>query len=341
MRYDRILMLFILCLFSISGQGQRLSSPIESAEVRWVSQYPSAPGSRVKSNRRFVDVLAAIAGVKKDRSSQVLKPVGILSASKESFWMINQYDQTLQRYEKGRTIVPGSFQRKKHAFQSIVGCCRMPGSGILFTDSRLNKIFLLSGNNKAIHEFGHQLNLNQPTGIAISKSGQVWVIETAAHKVSILDHDGNLIRTFGQRGKGDGEFNYPTSIWIDADGVVYIVDALNYRIQIFDADGNFVRCFGKAGHVSGSFALPKSVATDSYGDIYVVDALLHNVQIFDRAGNFLLAFGSQGREHGQFWLPSAVYIDPYDTIYIADTYNARVQLFTLDKIRLTDETKDH
>ncbi len=339
MNCKRVVFMIVLLLQSFYGFTQsNLVSSIESAEIKWVGQFPAPNDSRLKQHHSFISILKTIIGVKRRRSSISYKPVGLLATSPDVFWFVDQNSETIQRVDKNTCKPPPAFHRQKFIFQSLVGLCSFTGKGILFTDSRLNKIFKLSNNQKSITEFNQEVTLNQPTGIAFSKRrAEVWVIETASHKVTIMDTLGKKIRSFGGRGAGNGEFNFPTSVWMDNKGFVYINDALNYRIQIFDDLGNFISSFGQAGNATGYFALPKSVATDSYDDIYVVDALLHTVQIFDKGGRFLLSFGSQGREKEKFWLPSSIYVDEHDYIYVADSYNARIQIFKLDKIVLRHE----
>ncbi len=83
---------------------------------------------------------------------------------------------------------------------------------------------MLSADQKELRMLND--SLDQPTGIAWSESTQeIWVVETHAHRVAILNSEGELIRRLGRRGSGPGEFNYPTFIWIDSFGNIYIVDS--------------------------------------------------------------------------------------------------------------------
>ena len=334
MRY--ICTLLILLITSSNGVTQVLkdtSGVIESAEVKWLSEFPSKDKKQYKKRNGLIKTLALIAGISTAGQIQLSKPMSIIATSPEDIWVLDQGNANLLRVKENLGDVPRIFSRNKFIYQSLVGMCSLPDKGILFTDSRLNKIFFLTNDQKSVTVLSDSLVLNQPTGIAFYPAGkQIWVVETASHCITILDESGKKIRSFGSRGAGDGEFNFPTSIWIDDKGFAYVVDALNYRIQIFDKDGKFLNKFGEAGDTAGYFALPKGIATDSYGNIYVTDALFHLVQIFDKQGNFLHSFGSQGREAEKFWMPSGIFIDKQNTIYIADSYNSRIQLFNLANI---------
>ena len=59
-------------------------------------------------------------------------------------------------------------------------------------------------------------------------------------RVHKFTRDGKLIKIFGKKGKGPGEFGSPHTMAWDSKGRLFIGDRANGRIQIFDADGNFL-----------------------------------------------------------------------------------------------------
>lgn len=294
--------------------------------VRWVSEYPS-PDSKGHKKGIFGRIGEFIFG---PGALVLTKPMAIFAQSPENYYVLDQKTVSLTHIheQKGSTLKPKS--KLVNPPGSLVGLCDFPGRGFLITDSRINTLFVMSTDGKRVAVLNDTLVLDQPTGIAyLAAKNEIWVLETKAHQIAILNANGERIKTIGLRGNKPGEFNYPTHIWIDQQGLVYIVDSMNYRIQIFNADGGWVSMFGQAGDASGYFARPKGIATDSHGNIYVVDALFHNVQIFNSKGQLLYHFGNQGRESGNFWMPNGIYIDKNDYIYIADSYNSRVQIFQL------------
>jgi DNA-binding beta-propeller fold protein YncE len=265
-------------------------------------------------------------------SIEIKNPVDVYADSPEVVWILSQGNSSI--IMGNRTgLKKAKFKGKRNiSLPSLVGICAADKKQLLFTDSYNNKIYALSRDGTELEEFGTNLSLDRPTGIACSElSGDIWVVETNGHRVSILDREGNFIKSIGDRGTKNSQFNYPTHIWIDSEGNVYIVDSMNYRVQVFDKDGKFLYCFGEAGNASGYMARPKGIASDSYGNIYLADALFHTVQIFDKEGNFLYSFGSQGKGEGQFWLPNGLYIDKNNYIYVSDNYNNRIQIFRLVK----------
>jgi DNA-binding beta-propeller fold protein YncE len=296
--------------------------------VEWLRELPS--GGRDQDRKGTGEKIVEFVFGKRN-TPRLTRPVAVLSGNPEETWVVDQENGVLFRYRKEVGEITHFRDRQYRSFKSLVGICSLPEERILFTDSYSNKIFVFTAGKKEVHSLNDSVPFERPTGIAFCPStGNIWVVESQAHCVTILGADGNFVKRFGLRGTGPGEFNYPTSVWIDRSGKAYIVDALNFRIQIFDDQGNFISMFGRPGDVSGSFARPKGIATDSYGHIYVADALFHAVQIFDQSGRFLYSFGTQGQGKGEFWMPSGLYIDGADHIYVADSYNSRVQVFKLN-----------
>lgn len=326
-------LLFIVTVLSYSCQavyGQdtiktQSSSVLETAEIKWMSQWPSSKGETKIGFKSWINNF--VFGKK---AASLSKPISLLVADQDIMYILDQGNNAVFKVSKKPKESLHIIKKKNIDFTSLVGICAFRKNEFLFTDSYLNKILIYNEENKDCTFLNDSLVLSQPTGIAYSSlTNEIWVVETNEHRISILNEKGELIRRIGKRGTESGEFNYPTYIWIDNSGNVYIIDSMNFRVQVFDKDGKVLSVFGKLGDGSGSMARPKGIATDSYGNIYIVDALFNVVQIFDINGNFLYKFGSQGQGEGQFWMPSGIYIDSENNIYIADSYNSRIQVFQL------------
>ncbi len=303
-------------LFSQDPQGTNVR------DVVWIRQFPS---EKTSDDQSFFQKMNNFIFGKK--AQLLMNPVSSINDEYGNIWVLNQGNGSIVKITEEKKSISTMLINKSGSYPSLVSICSVPGKGVLFTDSYLNGVFLVSPDDQ-ISSFTDFDSLQQPTGIAYNrKTNEVWITETGAHRVSIFSADGAQIKSLGGRGTGPGLFNFPTHIWIDPDGTAYIVDAMNFRIQIFSETGNYISGFGEAGNVSGSMARPKGIACDSKGNIYVADALFNNVQIFDKKGRFLYYFGEQGQSREQFWMPSGIYIDNMDNIYISDSYNNRVQVF--------------
>jgi hypothetical protein len=82
----------------------------------------------------------------------------------------------------------------------------------------------------------------QPTDVTWDVAGNIYISDGYVNsRVAKLDKNGEWIKSWGQRGKGPGEFNLVHSIASDAQGLIYVGDRNNRRIQVFDGEGTFVR----------------------------------------------------------------------------------------------------
>ena len=73
------------------------------------------------------------------------------------------------------------------------------------------------------------------------------VAECWNHGVSVFSSDGTHLRSFGKRGKNNGELNAPSGIAFDSLGNIAVADCNNHWVQVFDRNGKFLRKFGEYG----------------------------------------------------------------------------------------------
>jgi DNA-binding beta-propeller fold protein YncE len=168
------------------------------------------------------------------------------------------------------------------------------------------------------------------------------------HAVRVYDEAGKVVRQWGKRGKGDGEFNQPGGIVLGRDGTVWVADQGNHRIQKFTAEGKFLGKWGKHGKKAGQFggeepagsrfAGPHFLALDSKGRLYTTEGVAGRVQQFSAEGKALLAWGDKGNQPGGFgglrtgyakhtFGPIAVMVDRHDRVWVS-SLNDRVQCFS-------------
>ncbi len=110
---------------------------------------------------------------------------------------------------------------------------------------------------------------NAPSDILVAPDGSIFVADghggdTNARIVK-FDKDGKLIKTWGRKGKGPGEFDSPHGLAMDSVGRLFVADRSNSRIQIFDQNGNFLEEWRQFGRPSGIYITKDDV-------IYVADS---------------------------------------------------------------------
>lgn len=262
------------------------------------------------------------------RDVRIVRPMAVVASPEGKVFVadpgvrgVHLFDIRHNRYR----LIRG---RDGQLLPSPVALAISPGGEVYLSDSRLGAVFVIEPGATEAVKVPLQALLARPAGLALEPgSGRLYLVDTGSHEVKVFARDGALLKRFGRRGTGEGEFNFPTMIWLDRQGRLLVADSMNFRIQLFDGAGHYLKQFGGVGRGAGRHAQPKGIATDSRGHIYVVDSLLHGLQIFDPAGAYLLRVGRRGTANGEFWLPAGIFIDGSDTIYIADSYNRRLQIF--------------
>jgi sugar lactone lactonase YvrE len=108
----------------------------------------------------------------------------------------------------------------------------------------------------------------QPNDVLVTPRGEIFV--SCGHgqgKSEILkfSKDGTLIKRWGQKGTGPGEFDQPHALAMDSKGRLFVGDRNNNRIQIFDQDGKFLEEWKQ-------FSRPSGIYIDKKDNIYVADS---------------------------------------------------------------------
>ena len=80
--------------------------------------------------------------------------------------------------------------------------------------------------------------LNQPTDIAISSSGALYIVEFGNHRVNKWSVGASSGQTVA--GQADASFNstspflhFPAGLYLDSDDNVYVTDTTNSRVQFW------------------------------------------------------------------------------------------------------------
>jgi sugar lactone lactonase YvrE len=167
--------------------------------------------------------------------------------------------------------------------------------------------------------------LQQPQGVAVDGSGNVWVVDRGNSRVQKFDQSGKFLLQFGGLGSTDGKFNDPRGIAVSSNGTVWVSDLGNKRVQGFNSKGEFLR------KITHEFVLPYGLATTPGGELWVSDPGTNRLYKFNEAGTFLAkAYGSAANPTGETNLSSPIGLatDSFGNVWVADTLNNRIQAFS-------------
>ena len=176
-----------------------------------------------------------------------------------------------------------------------------------------------------------QRQLHEPQAIALAAE-KVYIADTEAHRVLVLDLDGKIIRVWGAKGDRPGQFKSPAGIAVDELGRVYVADTGNHRIQVFDADGKLVRSFGAKGSGLREFEGPSGIAAQR-GFLYVADTGNSRVQVLTYDGIFIRQITLKTKKD-EMKEPVAVAADVQDRAYVLDAGSNKVRVFDPDGVQL-------
>ena len=194
--------------------------------------------------------------------------------------------------------------------------------------------------------------LNEPWGLAVTKSGEVLIADTKNNKIRKIEIDGTVttIAGNGDFGSEDGiglsaSFGNPTGIECDSDGNIYVAGHSTHVIRVIDIDGNVRTIAGEAnqsGDVDGigsaaRFWRPYGLTLDLDGNILVADEWNHKIRKVTPDGvvTTLAGTGVLGNKNGlaaeaEFNYPWDITLDSEGNIYIGDGYNYVIRILSKD-----------
>ena len=201
-------------------------------------------------------------------------------------------------------------------------------SGIATTYAGTDSHSGYSGSNDGQ---GNQARFNEPRGLAIDSSGNIYVADERNNLIRKISSSG-YVSTYagtGEEGADNGPrlsatFNSPYGVAVDSSGNVYVADRDNSKIRKIDSSG-IVNDFA-------SISYPNGVVIDSQGNVFS-DSSGDAIVKFDQSGNETLFAGRKhtgGYQDGlgelaRFSQAKAIAIDSTDNIFVADRSNNRIR----------------
>lgn len=173
---------------------------------------------------------------------------------------------------------------------------------------------------------------NRPSDVTWDRAGNIYVADGYGgnNRIAKFNKDGDFLKSWGQTGSAQGQFNQIRGIASDTAGNLYVADAGNQRIQVFDGEGVFKSQITNIGTpqaicVSGGATqyLYSSNSNDAesmnHGEIYKVRL---NGQIVGQ-------FGKAGRLPKEFGMVNAIDCRTEHDLWVGEIWNWRAQRVTL------------
>lgn len=138
--------------------------------------------------------------------------------------------------------------------------------------------------------------LNSPRDVAVSRDGNLYIVDRENRRVRMVDSDGVITTVVGTGSSGfngdrgeaiEATLRAPYGIAVDAQDNLYIADTFNHRVRKVDPDGSISTVAGSDrfgfsgdGFGAGFAALhyPLCVAVDIAGNLYIADTYNHRIR---------------------------------------------------------------
>ncbi|HSA95212.1 MAG TPA: hypothetical protein VLJ16_04120 [Acidobacteriota bacterium] len=98
----------------------------------------------------------------------------------------------------------------------------------------------------------------------VDDSGRIYTVDPKSVRIRIFGPDGSLVKAFGRKGQGPGEFSGPGGIVAAPNGTFIVSDVLNARLSYFSREGVHLKdtLFGTR-RIAG-------LAVDRHADIFAI-----------------------------------------------------------------------
>ena len=203
---------------------------------------------------------------------------------------------------------------------------------------------------KLFNDIKDTAGMDHPSGIAIDKSGNVFVSDLNKDFIKKVTPDGkvSIIAGNGDRGKKDGKgssasFYLPVGLAVDGNDNLYVCDSYNNMIRKIASDGTVTTIAGmsRKGSKDGkdttaSFWHPNSLTVDRNGNVYVADMGNNKIRKIAPDGTVTTFAGSD--QHGagngpikeaSFYQPYGIAADKEGNLYVADYQNNLIRKIAL------------
>ncbi len=200
-------------------------------------------------------------------------------------------------------------------------------------------------------------HLNLPTAITLDTTGNLYIADTANHRIRRIDTTGTITTIAGngtQGYSGDtgpataASIDSPSGLAVDSLNNLYLADTHNQRIRKITATTGLITTIAGTGSRGQSgdntaastaqLALPHGLTIDPAGNLYLADTANHRIRRIDATTGIITTIAGNGTQGfsgdtgpaiaAHLDSPRSATISPATQLTLADTNNQRVRQLT-------------
>jgi sugar lactone lactonase YvrE len=197
---------------------------------------------------------------------------------------------------------------------------------IWLVDKKGYRAVKLDESGKVLVSLGKEGNgagqFDNPSAIAISNAGMVFVADRSNHNVQIFREDGVFLNALN--GDNSTKLSSPVAMAFDRNDNLYILDSSRKSVLAYSSAG---KSLGEFGRTKDGSLLSSPVSLIAANDeVLVLDG--NQVKVFSPKGQLLRSFGAKGTGMGAFDDPVAIAYGGGTDFAISDIGNKRVEVFS-------------
>src|SRR5262249_31650326 len=180
----------------------------------------------------------------------------------------------------------------------------------------------------------HGDTFSRPADVAFDRAGNIYVADGygANNRIAKFAKDGNFVKSWGQTGSAQGQFNGIRGIAGDNAGNIYVADAGNKRIQVFDGEGAF------KSQITG-IGTPHAICVGGKQTQFLYSSNSNDSESMDNGEIYKIALGGQvvgkfgkaGKMPKEFGMVNAIDCRGDNEVIVGEVWNWRAQRVALKR----------
>ncbi|QDK81764.1 hypothetical protein EXU85_25395 [Spirosoma sp. KCTC 42546] len=200
--------------------------------------------------------------------------------------------------------------------------------------------------------------LNNPAGVAVDGSGNLFIADQTNHRIRKVATDGTITTVAGTGSYGysgdngpaiNANLGNPSGVAVDGTGNLFIADQSTHTVRKVATDGTIttVAGTGTQGYsgdtgpaVNANLNSPYGIAVDGSGNLFIADQANHRIRKVATDGTIttVAGTGTQGYSgdtgpavSANLSTPASVIVDGAGNLFIADLGNNRIRKVATDE----------